>query len=326
MKIAITGASGFIGGSLSRYLHERGHEVLGLVRPTSQTSSLRETGIRTQVCDVTDHNGLQATFQGIDVVFHLAALFNHPEASWDDYRTANVQGTQNVLEASLACKVGRVIHCSTVGVAVGTGKVPASELAPYSPPSWDKYETTKCEAEKAALDFHTRTQLPIIVIRPSQVYGPGDRGKAKFYKMVKKGIIVNPGDTLKHLIFIDDLCRAFELAMEKDEAVGEVFIIADQKAIALRDLIGFAAHELGVAPPKLYLPAIPITFACTVTEHLCNFLGKKPILFRRSMDFFTKSVQFDVHKADLKLDFKAGTGVREGVQKTVSWYRQMDLL
>ena len=255
MRIAITGASGFIGSNLSCHLQEQGHEVIGLVRSTSQSNMLKDAGIEVQICDVTDSDCLEQVFQGVDVVFHLAALFNHPEASWEDYRHVNVQGTKNVLNASEACKVGRVIHCSTVGVAVRSGAPPFSESTPYSPPTWDKYETTKCEAEKTALDFHARTGLPIVIIRPSQVYGPGDTGKAKFYKMVQKGVLVNPGNTLKHLIFIHDLCRAFELAMEKDEGIGEVLIIAEEKAIALKDLISIAARELGVAPPKIYLPA-----------------------------------------------------------------------
>ena len=116
------------------------------------------------------------------------------------------------------------------------------------------------------------------------------------------------------------------MTVEKDEAVGEVFIIAEKKAIALKELIRLASHELGVALPRLYLPATPITFVCAVTEHLCNLIGKRPILFRRSMDFFTKSVHFDSSKAVRKLEFIANTNVREGVSQTVAWYKKTGLL
>src|SRR5215470_13913184 len=326
MKLAVTGASGFIGSSLSRHLHERGHDVVGLVRSPRKIQALVEAGISTKICDVTDPDTLRSAFQEVDGVFHLAALFNRPEASWDEYRRVNVTGTLNVLEAALACKVKRVVHCSTVGVAVRSGNPPFSESTPYSPPSWDRYETTKSEAEQLALDFGKRNRLPVVVIRPAQVYGPGDTGKAKFYRMVKKGVIVNPGDTRKHLIFIDDLCRAYELAMEREGVIGEVLIIAGERAIALKDLIAIAARDLGVPCPKVILPALPMTWLCMVTEAICNLLKIKPILFRRSMDFFTRSVEVDGQKAKKYLGFQNQVDVEAGVAKTLAWYREHGLL
>jgi dihydroflavonol-4-reductase len=326
MRLALTGANGFIGGRLCRYLKKRGREVRGLVRSTRGASALKADDIATQRADVRDVASLKKAFQGVDVVVHLAALFNRPDASWEDYRRINVEGVRNVLEVARDCGVSRVIHCSTGGVAVGRGTPPFSEAAPYSPPLWDKYETTKCEGEKFALDFHRRTGYPVVVIRPAQVYGPGDKGKAKFYRMVRRGVIVNPGETVKHLIYIDDLCRAFELAGEKEEAVGEVFIIAGRTPIALKKLIALVADQLDVSCPKMVLPALPVTWLCTATEFACNLAHVKPILFRRSMDFFTRSVQFDVSKAREILRFEDRIGVPDGVAATTRWYKQMDLV
>ena len=326
MRVALTGATGFIGGRLSHYLKERGQEVRGLARSTQGGNALAADDIATQRADVTDVTSLKKAFQDVDVVMHLAALFNRPDASWEDYRRVNVEGVRNVLEAAKDCGVSRVVHCSTGGVAIGNGTPPYSEATPYSPPSWDKYETTKCEGEKVALDFHRRTGYPVVVIRPAQVYGPGDKGKAKFYRMVKKGVIVDPGETLKHLIYIDDLCRAFELAGEKEEAIGEVFILAGRTPIALRDLIALVAHELGVPCPSIVLPALPVTWLCTTTEFVCNFARVKPILFRRSMDFFTRSVQFDASKAREILRFEERIGVPDGIAETARWYRQKGLV
>ena len=326
MKIAITGASGFIGAKLSRYLGERGHDLIALVRSVEKAQPLNEVGIVTRIADITDQNSLKAAFKDVEVVIHLAALFNRPEASWSEYYHVNVEGTKNVLEAAMQSGVRRVVHCSTGGVAVGSGKPPYSEQTPYSAPSWDKYETTKCEGEKLALEFHNAHGFPVVVIRPAQPYGPGDRGKAKFYRMVKKGIMVNPGKTMKHLIFIDDLCSAFELAILSDKAIGEIFIIGGEKAIALTELIGLVSQELGVSRPKIILPATPITLLCTATEVLCNMLGLKPPLFRRSMDFFTKSIEFDVSKARNILGFRSQINIPTGVAKTAAWYEKSGLL
>jgi len=307
-------------------LHKRGHGVVALVRSPEKVQALADAGIRTKVCDVTDPDSLRSAFRGVDGVFHLAALFNCPEASMDDYRSVNVGGTRNVLEAALACNVKRVVHCSTVGVAVSNGNPPFCEATPYSPPSWDKYETTKCEAEQLALDFERRTRLPVVVIRPAQVYGPGDRGKVKFYRMVKKGMIVNPGGTRKHLIFIDDLCRAFELAMEKDGITGEIFIIAGDKPIALVDLVAIVARALGVPRPKVILPALAMTGLCIVTEAICNLIKIRPLLFRRSMDFFTRSVEMNGQKAKRSLGFQNHVDVEAGVARTLGWYKESGLI
>jgi nucleoside-diphosphate-sugar epimerase len=326
MKIAVTGASGFIGGNLSRYLHERGHNLIVLVRSHEKAQPLNEIGIVTRVADVTDQDSLKQAFQDVEAVIHLAALFNHPEASWSDYYRVNVEGTKNVLEAAMHSNVRRVVHCSTVGVATGSGNPPYSEQTPYSPPAWDKYETTKCEGEKVALDFHHRQGLEVVVIRPAQVYGPGDRSKAKFYRMVKKGIIANPGKTLKHLIYIDDLCRAFEMAVLSDKTAGEAFIIGGEKAITLTELVNIVARELSVSPPRIVLPTPQIAWLCTATETFCNILNLKPPLFRRSMDFFTKSVEFDVSKAQNVLGFRSEVDVPSGVARTASWYKENGLL
>jgi len=176
------------------------------------------------------------------------------------------------------------------------------------------------------LQFYKTSGVPIVVIRPAQVYGPGDVRKAKFYRMVKKGVVVDPGQTMKHLVYVDDLCRAMELAIVREEAEGQVFIIAGEKPIALNDLVGIVASELGVPEPKILLPAMPITWLCSITEAVCGLLRVKPPLYRRSMDFFTRSVYFDVSKAERELGFHAEMDVRTGIAKTAAWYKQQGLL
>jgi dihydroflavonol-4-reductase len=326
VDIAVTGASGFIGTRLSKYLHHRGYHVTAVVRSPEQAQRFDGSGINTHICDLDNPTALEPLFKEVDAVFHLAALFNRPEMTWDDYYRVNVEGTRHVMQAAERSGVSRVVHCSTVGVATGSGSPPYSEETPYSPAQWDKYETTKCEGEKVALDFHRKAGLPVVVIRPAQVYGPGDRSKAKFYRMVKRGIIVNPGKTLKHLIYIDDLCSAFESALHNTLAIGETFIIAGPKPTPLTDLVAITARELEVPPARIKLPAAPITWLCAGTEMVSQQLKMKPVLFRRSMDFFTKSVHFDVTKAQTKLGFCSQVDVPTGVKKTVGWLREHQLL
>lgn len=324
-KIAVTGAAGFIGKNLCNYLQQKGYEVIALIR-AGKKNTFTKKGINERICDVTDINSLENAFKDVDVVIHLAALFNTPEFDWNDYRRVNVSGTQNVLSAAVKCNVKKVIHCSTVGVSSNNGKVPVNEKTPYSPPGWDKYEVSKCEAEKLVIDFSKKNDLNIIIIRPSQVYGPGDERKSKFYRMIQKGYVVNPGETTKHLIYIDELSRVFEIALNSDVKSGEVFIIADQKEILLKDLIKIIAGKMGKEYPKIIIPAAPVTLACSFTEYICNVIKIKPPLFRRSMDFFTKSVFFDVSKASEILNFRNEVDVPTGVENTIKWYTENGFL
>lgn len=325
MKIGITGATGFIGQKLSAYLFERGHDVIGLVRnPNAVESPLQ--GIEIRQCDITERDTLEDVLQGMDVVIHLAALFNRPGETWEAYQKTNVDGTRNVLEVAAANHVGRVIHCSTGGVVAGGTQMPFSETSPYATPDWDKYETTKRQAEEFASAFSQEAKTEVVILRPTQPYGPGDSGKAKFYRLIKKGIIVNPGKTFKHPIYIDDLCQAFELAASKPQAKGHIFNIGGAEPILLRDLIKIVAEALNVGVPKIVLPSTPVTLMCRWVEATCNLVRVKPPVFRRSMDFFTKSVAFEVSKAKEILGFTANTDLHDGVRQTATWYRENGMI
>lgn len=325
-RFAVTGAAGFIGGRLVSKLLASGHEVIAIVRQQSQGQALAKRGAIVRVADVRDPVQLEEAIADATGVFHLAALFNHPDRTWDEYREVNVQGSLNVMAAAKNVGVRRVVYCSTVGVATEAELPPYSEETPYSPQPEDKYEVTKCEAEQAVRAYAKDNGVSLVVIRPAQVYGPGDRSKVKFYKLVKKGVIINPGSTMKHLIFIDDLCHAFELAMQNPAADGEVFLIAGTKSTSLIRLVSIAAETLKVPYPRVNLPVMPVVMACAAVEYVCGVLKIKPVIFVRSMDFFRRSVECRTDKATERLGFEAHTSVQQGVQATVDWYRRKRLI
>jgi nucleoside-diphosphate-sugar epimerase len=326
MRLAVTGAAGFVGSRLSSFLLSQGHDVVAISRQPDSCDDVRREGAEVRVADVRIPAQIDSALEGVDGVFHIAALFNHPDRTWDDYRDVNVTGTVNVLRAAKQAGAKKVVHCSTVGVATEASPPPYDEDIPYSPQPNDKYEASKADGEKAALAFAAQNDLRLTVIRPAQIYGPGDRSKAKFYKLIKKGVIVSPGQTMKHLIYIDDLCRAFLMAMTRNQADGEVFLIAGKRPVELKELIDIAATTLGVPSPKVKLPAAPVVFACTVVENVCNLLRVKPLVFRRSMDFFVKSVECDTSKSSEMLGFQSEVGVNDGIRFTVDWLRGNQLI
>lgn len=321
MKVFVTGATGFVGQNLCRYFAEKGYSVKAFGRSRKKLDALKSENVSTYRGDVRNRSDLEKAIPGHDIVVNLAALFNNPEASWEDYRATNVKAVKTILDVSKQAGVKRVIHCSTVGVAIGTGQPPFDEDTPYSPPRWDKYEKSKTEGEKLALAFSRDHHYPVVVIRPAQVYGPGDLSKLKFYKLVKRGAIVNPGKTLKHPIYIRDLCRAFELAVASDKALGQSVIIAGNEVLPLREMVQHVASALDVPKPKIILPVFPMLVVCAGVEVIFRLLKKKAPIHRRSMDFFTKSVSFRTDKAKSLLDFKSKTSIKEGIARTADWYR-----
>jgi nucleoside-diphosphate-sugar epimerase len=326
MRFAITGAAGFVGSRLSSFLLSEGHSVVAISREIGSCDDLQQEGAEFRVADVRIPEQIDQALEGVDGVYHIAALFNHPDRTWDDFRDVNVTGTVNVLRAAKRAGAKKVVHCSTVGVATEASPPPYNEIVPYSPQPNDKYEVSKAEGEIAALKFAAQNDLRLTVVRPAQIYGPGDSSKAKFYKLIKKGVIVNPGRTKKHLIYIDDLCKAFLMAMTSDQSDGEVFLIAGKRPVDLKDLIDIAARTLDVSPPKVKLPAKPVVLACAVVENLCNMLRVKPVVFRRSMDFFVKSVECDTSKSSEMLGFQSEVGVKDGIRYTVDWLRENQLI
>jgi nucleoside-diphosphate-sugar epimerase len=120
--------------------------------------------------------------------------------------------------------------------------------------------------------------------------------------------------------------EAFHLAMLKEGISGEVFTIAGNSVTPLKDLILIVGGALGVQKPKIYIPSTPIVVLATVVEIVFNTIGKKPPIFRRSMDFFRKSVHFNPQKAQSLLGFQSSTPVHEGVKATADWYKEKDLI
>ncbi len=115
-KILVTGATGFTGGHLCERLSKAGHSVRALVRDPNRRPELRHWGVDLLVGDIRDSMSVERATKGVDVVYHIAALYRQANASRKDMWETNVQGTRNLLEAAIKADVQRFVHCSTVGV------------------------------------------------------------------------------------------------------------------------------------------------------------------------------------------------------------------
>jgi nucleoside-diphosphate-sugar epimerase len=322
MRVALTGASGYTGGRLLEALRARGDEVAVLVRPQSVSERLRSRASRVVEGVLGDAAAASRLVEGVDAVVHVAAVYRtagHPDSY---YREVNVAGTERLLEAAAQRGLRRFVHTSTVGVHGHVERPPADETAPFAP--GDIYQETKAEAEKLALDFHRRRGVPVAVVRPGAIYGPGETRFLKLFRAIARGryAVVGTGRTFYHPVFIDDLVDGFLLALDRPEAVGESFLVCGPSYVSQSELAALIARHTGGRVLPFRIPARPIQWAGDLVEAACIPLGIEPPLHRRRVDFWTKSRAFTIEKARRLLGYAPKVDLDEGIARTAAWYRE----
>jgi nucleoside-diphosphate-sugar epimerase len=327
VRVLVTGATGFTGGHLARALRARGHDVTAMVRSAPGAAQMREDGIRAVVGDLARPATLpDAVRAGYDVIYNIAALYREAGLPDSIYRQVNATGVGELIEAASAAGVRRVVHCSTVGVHGDVEHPPANEDAPLRP--GDVYQVSKVEGEQIAREAAARTGVELVIARPSGIYGPGDRRLLKLFRGVarRRFVILGDGKIFYHLTYIDDLAEGFRLCGEVPAAAGRTYILAGGEVPVLNDLAALIAEEAHVPPPTLHLPVWPFWFAGAVCEALCAPFGIEPPIYRRRVDFFTKSRAFDISRARAELGYAPQVSLRQGIQRTLVWYKQQGWL
>ncbi len=221
-----------------------------------------------------------------------------------------------------AAGVRRLVHCSTVGVHGDIEHPPANEDAPLRP--GDIYQETKVEGERIAREAAARTGLAVTIARPSGIYGPGDRRLLKLFRGVarRRFVVLGSGDIFYHLTYIDDLVEGFRLCGELPAAANRTYILAGGEVTTLNELMELIADEAHVAPPGLKLPVWPFWLAGAACEAVCVPLGIEPPIYRRRVDFFTKSRAFDITRARTEIGYTPQVGLRDGIRRTLAWYKE----
>lgn len=253
-KVLVTGADGFIGSHLVEALLERGYEVKAFVYYNSfntwgwldTLSKEKLSQIEIFSGDIRDPNGVFEAMDGVDIVYHLAALIAIPFSyhSPDSYIDTNIKGTLNVLQATRKRETERVLVTSTSEV-YGTAKyVPIDENHPFQGQS--PYSATKIGADRLAESFYRSFNLPVTIVRPFNTYGPRQSARAVIptiitqllagYEQIRLGSLTPTRD----FNFVKDTANGFIKISEHDNTIGEEINIATQKEIS----IGALAKEL----------------------------------------------------------------------------------
>ena len=320
-NILVTGATGFTGSDLIRKLVGLGANVTAIARSSSNIDPFSGLNIHWVRGDVFDSNTVDNAVKDIAYIFHVAAAFREAKITNDVYHKVHVESTKLLAQrASDLPNFKRFIHISTVGVHSHVDHPPADENYRFKP--GDIYQETKAEAELWIRDFSERRGLPLTVIRPAAIYGPGDKRLLKVFRMSRKKIfpIVGFGKCLYHLIHVDDLTDFFILAATHPKALGEIFICGNKEYIPLKDMVKTISQAYQKKVYFLRIPALPVFMLGGLCELIFRPLGLEPPIYRRRVAFYTKDRAFDTRKMRTVVNYEPKYDNTRGLKETAQWY------
>ena len=252
----VTGADGFIGSHLTEMLLEEGYKV----RALSQYNSFNNWGwlegidhpnLEVVTGDVRDPHYCKHISRDVDTIFHLAALIAIPYSyiAPDSYVDTNVKGTLNICQAAKENGVRRVLVTSTSEVYGTARYVPIDEAHPKQPQS--PYSATKIGADAMAMSFYNAFELPVVIVRPFNTYGPRQSARAIIPTIITQ--IANGATEIKlgdltptrDFNFVKDTCRGFIQLADCDEAIGQEVNVCSNYEISMRDTLNLIADIMG---------------------------------------------------------------------------------
>ena len=322
----ITGATGQVGSNIAELLIEQGERVRALVRYSSDVSFLKTLGVELITVDYANPETLHQGVSGADIVYHCAARVSD-WGPWDAFQREVVDVTKHVLTACEKESVGRVLYVSSIS-AYGHPKVKPGDLiredAPLgqNPWLWDHYAKAKQLAEEVARKYPG----PITIVRPSWIYGPRDR--VTIPRVVpalrsKRVPIIGSGENYLNLIFGRDVARGCILAANHPNTAGEIFNLCSRGELTQKQMLDTLTDAMKLDRITRHVPFFLVQRVAFLQELFARMIGKKtpPTITRRAVYLIARPTQFSIEKAKDVLGWQPEVNIKDGVEKTLAWYR-----
>jgi nucleoside-diphosphate-sugar epimerase len=321
MKVLVTGGNGFIGSFLLPLLIDNGFSVRCLVRQKSNLSWIQSLDVQYVYGDIRDRESLVQTVDDVDYVFHLAAAIRTHD--WHTYNQTNHIGTKNLVETCTQRNpyLKRFVYVSSIAAAgPSNDRRIKTEDDPCKP--CNDYGKTKLLGENAVRNLCG--SVPFVIIRPPNVYGPGEREFFNIVRVVEKGIIPRFGNGEKQttLCHVEDLVRGILLAATSGNAVGKTYYITDGSCYSYREIIHEIARSLGVSGLTLPLPhcmLIPIVSFLQLHAHMTR--GETFLTVSRLRQIRKNYYLYSGEKAVRELGYRPRLSMHEGMRRSIEWYR-----
>ena len=317
-KVLITGANGFIGGTLIRYYQNQGQDVIG-VDPVGNGADILEG-------DISQPHTISHLLKECDVIVHTAALVSNAIKDSDMWRV-NVLATRNLITAAKEHKVRRFVQISSV---VAYGNSAEGELDENQPVHADggSYVLTKLASEHVVLSEQANDDIEIVILRPGDAYGPGSRPWIITpLEAISKNQFMLPekGEGFFRPIYIDDLVRGIATATSHPDAAGEIFNLSCEGYMLTKDY--FAPHYewLQKKGPMLVSTKLALRIS-SIASTMANLMGNLNEASPSTvMQLSTKS-WFSIKKAEHILGWRPEVSFEEGMKTTHEWAKEQGLL
>jgi len=321
VRVLVTGGTGFIGSHLVERLLQKDAHVVCLVRQERNLRWLKGLPVETVVGDLTRLGSLAGTIEGFDCLYHVAGVVrvSHPR----QFQVVNQVGTRNLMEACLRAKhpPSRFVHVSSqAAVGPSDGGPPVSEEREPCPVY--PYGESKLQGEREVLSRKDR--LNVVVVRPPIVYGPRDRALLPLFRLVRHGFcpIVGKAERRFSFCYVEDLVQGLLLAGESQGPSGRIYHIASEGAYTWEEVGKVAAAVLGVKARRVQVPHRLLAFLAPLLEVWGRLSGKPALLDRGLVTAMARSWVLDISKAKRELSFAPRFDIKEGIERTIQWYRK----
>ncbi len=322
MSVLVTGGTGFVGGAIVRALVNEGNQVRVLARRTSKTDHLESLGIEIVYGDILDGASMEAALRGCETLYHAAALYDLWGQDEQALMQTEIEGTRNALEAARKAGVGKVVYTSTsLTVGERKGEV-GTETTEHRGYFLSKYERAKFEAEQVARSYLDKG-LPIVMVNPSGVYGPGDvkpTGRFVVDLLNRRMPGLFRGST--SLVYIDDVGIGHVRAAGKDK-IGERYILSGN-IVTVQQWAGVLCGLSGAKMPGTVPVFLAGTYAC-FGEMVSRLTKRAPVLSKETFRLTSHGFQVDGSKAAKELGIEY-TLLEEGLRRTILWCWEQGLL
>lgn len=329
MQVLVTGSNGFIGSNLTKQLVNEGHHVKAMVLKGTDISNLENVSCDIIYADITKPEMLEGILNGVDVVFHLAAI---PSLAWGNFIfKVNYFGTKNLLEEAIRSKVRRFVFMSSLVVHGFSDFENANEETPLLKPGFftRPYIASKIKCEELLTSY--KNKIETVIIRPGfNIYGPYDRmtSKEMLDRLSQKKLMgyVNKGDSRLGYVYAENLVYGLQCAGVSENAAGNTYVIADYEPhfLLLKDLLTRFSKELSIQPKLSSVPSfifMPIAFL--IDAFYFTFLrNKMPLISTYIVNTSTHHLYFSSEKAQKEIGYKQQVSYEEGIKRTVQWYLQ----
>ena len=319
-RILLTGATGFIGRHLARRLAADGLSLRALVRPTSDTAELQSLDVELAEGDVTDWGSVCTAIDGCQRVVHLANIYSMWEPDPSVYRQINVEGTRRVAQAAAEAGVDLFLHVSSVVVFGRPHEVPFHERCAPGQVRFSEYARTKFEADRVVEQFAVSHRLPLAILYPASVLGPGDTKSSGRYvdDIVHRRLPMAVfSDDVMTWVHVDDVADAIARLLGRDDTAGARYVVGRHR-LTMHQINKLIGEISGVRAPRLEMPDWMARLTARVLTGLSTITGRPP-LWGLSVDVartLAHSIQADGSRVERDLGLRY-TDIRTAVADTI---------